>query len=94
MSALKVEFRGMCLSSVVGKKVAYTTFCIEPDLGMPAQTFQVSCVEAVQPAEFMKMADWKLEGLVPVSGSANGKSYAFFRCAHIHGEFVKEKVKA
>jgi hypothetical protein len=93
MSGINVSFRGMCLSSVVGAKVAYTKFITEPELGLPPTEFQVSSEDKVDPGDFWKIADWELKGFEPISGSKDGRQFAFFRCKKIKGEFPKGSKK-
>jgi len=89
MAGITVKFRGQCLASVAGAKTAYTKFISEPELGVPAAEFQVSCKDVVDVSDQWKLADWELQGFAPVSGEKDGKKYAFFSCVKIIGKLVK-----
>jgi hypothetical protein len=56
---------------------------------MPPSEFQVSSEDKVAPEDFWKLADWSLSGFETVSGSKDGRQFAFFKCKKIHGDLVK-----
>lgn len=91
MSAgITINFRGQCLSSVTGQKVAYNKFIAEAEIGQAAVEFQVSCPDGIEKESLWKLADWEIKGFEPVSGtSKEGRQYAYFRCQKITGKLVK-----
>lgn len=90
MAGIEVSFVGMCLSSVMGKKSAYSKFITQPEPGKQASEFQVSSGDSVAPEDCWKLAEWKLQGFQPISGvSADGKAYAYFKAEKISGKLVK-----
>lgn len=90
MVGMNVSFRGQCISSVVGKKVAYSKFATEPDSIGHVSEFQISCKDAVDKDSLQKLFDWEITGLALVEGtSAEGKRYAFFSAEKLRGKPVK-----
>lgn len=82
-NALVMVFRGLCLSCVQGKRTNYLTFVTKSGV-----QFQVSCNDFVAEEDLQRQAVWTIEAVRPVTGTKDGRAYAYFKAEHIAGEYV------
>jgi len=86
---MELRFKGMCLSSVQGKKTSYTEFVEKGEPGKGSTLFKVSCNDQVALEDQGEMVEWTLTGVVPVSGVRDGQAFAYFKAATITGKKSK-----